>query len=115
MKFALAFVFLALCVYPAVSEYYPQRGVGTVTCAEFAELHKDHPELERHFFSWAQGWMSGFNMAFDGDGKQIFDLSAKTIQEQQIFIRSYCDENPLMPYYRAVRELLSSLPLIDAN
>src|SRR5438132_8817530 len=107
MKFVLAVVFLALGVYPAASEYYPQRGVGAGTCAEFTELYKERPEFwERHFFSWAQGWMSGFNMALDGEDKPIFDLSAKTIQEQQLFIRSYCDQHPLILYYRAVRELL---------
>ena len=45
------------------------RGAGLASCAEFADLYRTDPAAaETFYYSWAQGLMSGMNVALNVDG-----------------------------------------------
>ena len=63
------------------------------------------------YFSWAQGYMSGVNLAAGINNKDYLpaNLSAMTIAAQQRFIRDFCDRNPLKDFREAVDTLLGNI------
>jgi hypothetical protein len=84
------------------------QGVGTVTCAEFAQNYlRDPKTAELAFFSWAQGFLTGINI---GSKSDVAIVGAMKIQDQQAHIRMYCDAHPLLPYVAAVVDLYNALP-----
>jgi hypothetical protein len=91
-KFRTA-LFLAFLLAPGAGLAYPVHDVGSVNCAEFAKMyHPDNAELV--FFSWAQGFMSGLNMAAMASQKQTRDLAGIAVDQKRA-LRSYCANNPL--------------------
>jgi hypothetical protein len=59
-------------------------GAGMTSCAEFAKEYRQNPEsTESIFFSWAQGFMSGTNLAFLALKKPMHDLNAWSIHDQK--------------------------------
>jgi hypothetical protein len=86
-------------------------GVGAHTCGQFAEGYRNAPQLtESLYFAWAQGFMSGQNMALLANHHLAKNLNAKTTEEQESFIRSHCDRHPLSGYWEAVMTLFVTLP-----
>ena len=58
----LTLVILASSAELVNAEPTAAKGVGVATCTEFAEKYKADPNLaETIYFSWAQGFMSGWN------------------------------------------------------
>jgi hypothetical protein len=85
-------------------------GIGLSTCTEFANLYKlDAETAENRFFSWAQGFMSGYDFAQRDNTKNMFNLALMETKEQQAFLRSYCDQHPLGDYFDAVTHLMIEL------
>jgi hypothetical protein len=83
-------------------------GVGVGSCSEFARKYKEDPDLaETVYFSWAQGFMSGWNYDLLNSKQPIYDLSSQTMQQQQFFIRNYCNQHPLATFSEAVFEIVS--------
>jgi hypothetical protein len=68
------------------------------------------PDIEDHYFSWAQGYMAGMNATTVGPYNSYKNLAAISTKAQEAFIRNYCDQHPLGNYLDAVQALLSSLP-----
>jgi hypothetical protein len=62
----------------------------------FAEIYREIPGA--HFFSWAHGYMMGWNVAVVAQGVAPIDLSRLDQEQQKEFLRAYCDQNPLKPY-----------------
>jgi hypothetical protein len=97
---------------PARSEQVITIGAGMQTCAVFIAHYKGNvPSLENFYFSWAQGYMSGLNVAMSrrvGNSTPA-DLNAIPPAAQLHFIRDFCDRNPLRRYSAAVEALLGKI------
>ena len=97
---------------PAKSEQVIIIGAGMQTCAVFVAHYKGNvPSLENFYFSWAQGYMSGLNVAASsGVGNSSpADLNAVPAAAQLRFIRDFCDHNPLKRYSAAVEALFTRI------
>jgi hypothetical protein len=77
-------------------------------CAEIARLRKTSSNVDVLFFTWARGFISGWNAAAEKPILKV-DPGAVPTDEQLKFIRSYCDRNPSKLYLAAVMELLAKL------
>jgi hypothetical protein len=85
------------------------RGFGASSCSEFAQAYREDPTtVEGLYFTWAQGYMSGANVA----GRVLRDLAGRSLENQEAHIRSYCDNHPLSSYAEAVLSLYGTLPTI---
>jgi hypothetical protein len=94
---------------PLLAEDYPGAGPGTQTCALFTQSYATNPDdTERLYFLWAQGFLTGLNIA--RAGKLYANLNAKTTSDQKGAIRAYCDAHPFKNYLDAVIALYFSLP-----
>jgi hypothetical protein len=88
----------------AVSE----EGAGVRLCSYFADNYKDDPALtENLYFAWAQGYMSGLNIARRDDEPGVF--KSMSMKEQKAYIRAFCDANPTKKYLYAVLDLYRTL------
>jgi hypothetical protein len=86
-------------------------GVGLTPCAEFAQQYKQNPQLiGPAYFSWADGFMTGWNFHLLATKQPIFDMSTRTLDQRQFHILDYCERNPLQQFVRAVLDLFSSFP-----
>lgn len=123
MRFVLALVCLVVATSSVTGEEekrYITAGAGGVSCAQFAEYYAKNPtDFERHFFTWAQGFMSGLNVAQYGEAartgktRQFRNLASKSVEGQMAYIRTYCDEHPLAGYDQAVSKLFMTLPFSE--
>src|SRR4051812_1392428 len=96
----------------AKSEQVITMGAGMQTCAVFRAHYKGHvPSLENFYFSWAQGYMSGLNVAArrGAANSKTADLNSIPAPTQLRFIREFCDHNPLERYSAAVEALLAKM------
>lgn len=85
-------------------------GIGTNSCAQFAQDLKADTSLEFTYFSWAQGYMSGMNVTLGSANASTKNLNARDVTDQMASIRAYCDSHPLQIYGRAAQDLYNSLP-----
>ena len=84
-------------------------GVGLETCGEFASLYRRVPNITEQS-SWAQGYMSGMNMASLAHGDISKNMGAMAIDEQERTLRECCNDHPLTAYYKAVTDLYFRFP-----
>ena len=89
-------------------------GMGTATCAQFANDYKANVEADDIYFVWARGFMSGRNSVLHEGGLPTLQLDSMPDESQKFFLRTYCDAHPLLPYVFAVMELQKSLKTIEA-
>ena len=60
----ISLAILVAALLPASADEFEIMGLGMQTCGKFAELYRATPDLvENAFFAWAQGFMSGLNLA----------------------------------------------------
>ena len=86
------------------------RGVGAVTCGEFARQYSIRPDFaELMFLTWAEGYMSARNDLLFTDRKEFRDLNSKSDEEQFAHLRLYCDQHPLSNFVDAVYDLSEQL------
>lgn len=85
------------------------QGVGTYTCAEFIRDARATRDGDVLYFSWAQGWMTGWNLAEMNASKPTVDLALLSITEQRTYVRGYCRDHPAGMYMDAVHQLYESL------
>jgi hypothetical protein len=83
-------------------------GVGIYPCAEFTKV-RDKPDLEVLFFTWAQGFLTGWNMGVPNDTGLSVEFSKLNRDEQKHFIREYCEANPTKRYLESVIALMAKL------
>ena len=87
-------------------------GLGVRSCAKFAQDFKENPETwETVYYVWAEGYMTGFNIAvasFQGKAKDLNPYE-RSEQWRRESIREYCASHPLAPYSEAVINLLKEL------
>jgi hypothetical protein len=93
------------------AEEIAAQGAGILTCRQFANIYRGHPELaENVFFTWAQGFMTGVNYAKIAANGKSANLGAMTTAKQKSYIRSYCDAHPSEFFLNAVTNLYFRLP-----
>jgi hypothetical protein len=96
----------------AKAQQYQSMGAGTKSCAVFVRTYKDKPKTaEMIYFSWAQGYMSGVNVAAGIKNRDVrsANLNAIPVTAQQRYIRDFCARNPLKDYRDAVDALLGEI------
>ena len=54
------------------------------------------------YFSWAQGWMSGWNLAQMDQKKPAQDLVSRPVDDQRSFLKTWCGLHPAELYMKAV-------------
>src|SRR5262249_2711851 len=86
-------------------------GVGIATCAEFSKSYKRNPEdTAAVFMSWVHGFMSGWNGGAVARKEPPRDVGKKSIEQQELYVRSYCDAHPQSDITSAAKDLYLSLP-----
>src|SRR4026208_1573045 len=111
-RVAFCLGFMALSSPVTAAEQYQSMGAGTKSCAVFARTYKDKPKTaEMIYFSWAQGYMSGVNVAAGINNRDVrsANLNAMPVTAQQRYIRDFCARNPLKDYRDAVDALLGEI------
>jgi hypothetical protein len=62
--------------------------------------------------AWAQGFISGSNVA-NAEGANLYNNLAQTPQQMEGYLRRYCSEHPLDGFMQAVLDLKQMLPVIQ--
>jgi hypothetical protein len=110
MRILSTIAIIAFLGTQAAADGMAVQGAGTATCGEFAQVYRlDPSRTELVFGSWAQGFVSGQNRVTLHSGRYV-DLSENKIEGQNAYLRRYCDEHPLAPFYKGVIEYYGTLP-----
>jgi hypothetical protein len=106
---------------PQQTKSFNAVGFGLNTCSKFARDYRRSASNELQYFAWAQGFMSGVNIANQSvqktQGANVIryrDLSTQSVRHQTAYIRSYCNAHPLNEYKDAVIDLLGTMPFKTA-
>jgi hypothetical protein len=88
------------------------EGAGLQLCSAFTQdMRKDPKFGEVFYFSWAEGYMSGVNVAKWNDQHAFRSMPAN---QQREFIQDYCNKNPNDKFFKAVYSLYLTLyPKVD--
>lgn len=70
------------------------------SCADIARLRKTSPGVDTLFFTWARGYISGWNMSAEQPMLRV-DPAAMPAFDQLKFMREFCDANPLSSIWLA--------------
>lgn len=86
-------------------------GVGASSCAQFLKDIEAGPQIERGYFAWAQGYMSGLLIRAPAGKDEDLDLTppAFPLKKQANFLRSYCLRNSGDDFSDAVNMLYRTL------
>lgn len=94
---------------------YPVQGIGATSCAQFAKAYQADPQgASDLYFAWAQGLMSGLNMANLAAKRPAKELGVR-VSDQEQQIKAYCADNPLRTYMDAILDLFKSLPVFKKD
>ena len=82
-------------------------GLGATPCATFVIEIERSPALQRDYFAWAQGFMSGVLIRAPTGIDQDLNLNppAFALNQQVEFLREFCSTNPDRDYNDGVLEL----------
>ncbi|AWN42566.1 hypothetical protein [Methylobacterium durans] len=107
----LAIAFTIAVAGPARAETVKIVGLGASTCDRFNKEIVGSPLIERDYFAWAQGFMSGALMRAPPGVDEGLDLSPPSVplESQADFLRSFCAEKPDQDYMDAARALYHRL------
>src|SRR5215203_3065229 len=86
-------------------------GLGASTCRQFNEEVRQKPQLERDYFAWAQGFMSGILIRMPPGIDEGLNLAPKhfPLVSQVDFLRRFCEEGSAKDYSDAVIALYRAL------
>jgi hypothetical protein len=124
-RIASAIAALLISIIPAGAEM-GGMGFGTSTCSEFEKAYQLGQQLqqkekmirqnilEQYYFSWAQGFFTGLNTVpiMTKYGKPR-DLKSIPVDQQQQFLRDYCDKHPQASYMSGVVVLYNKFELSE--
>lgn len=103
---------LVVIVIGEASAQQPQAGMmgaGSGTCAAYVQEYRRDPDTANNvYFSWAQGYMSGQNVARDKNPMR--DLNALPVSTQLDFLKRFCDQKPTALFAVAAQNLFNALP-----
>jgi hypothetical protein len=104
----VAIAAFTIILFPLSAKAVSEEGAGVRSCAYFLDNYKNDPALtEPLYFSWAQGYMSGLNVARLDDRAGVFQ--PMSMDEQRSYIRNFCNANPTKKYLYAVLDLYKTL------
>jgi hypothetical protein len=83
-------------------------GVGVTLCSEFNRSRKK-AETEFLFFTWAEGYLTGWNLGPPADSPLHAELSSMPRLEQMKFLRIWCESNPTKRYMEGATQLFVRL------
>jgi hypothetical protein len=87
---------------------YAYQGVGVGAC-EVLNKHSDDKQWVSEYHSWAQGFISGMNMASGLNKEDGKDLNSLTVTDQVKILAVYCKQHPKEQFMSAIYELYRSL------
>jgi hypothetical protein len=90
-------------------------GIGGYTCAQFTSALNNNPYAELMYFHWAQGFLSGQNLAPTLASRSVKDLTSISEESQKLLLRVYCNEHPTEPVMRAVSSVWDALKTVPSN
>ena len=74
---ALGLIIVAANTAQPETRQMAAMGIGTSTCAVFANMYQGDPQFaEQQFFNWTQGFLSGWNHSLMLTGQPFFDMGA---------------------------------------
>ena len=82
------------------------RGLGIASCSQYLAVRKEEGLTPNKvvYNQWAQGFMTGLNVALYMKFKKYADLpDADSMNER---LSTYCSANPLKPFHEAVSDLM---------
>lgn len=119
LKLPRVCTFRALCAVVAgmlfVGEAEAQSvkivGIGASSCRSFLQQTTGKPEIEKNFFAWAQGYMSGLLLRAPPGKDEDLDLAPDVypLLKQAEFLRSFCTRNPDSDFSDGVNDLYRTL------
>ena len=82
-------------------------GLGATPCVTFVTETSRNATLQRDYFAWAQGFMSGILLRAPPGVDEDLNLnpSAFSLMQQVEFLRQFCSTNPDRDYSDGVLEL----------
>jgi hypothetical protein len=103
---------LLLWFSSAAGEEIAVTGVGMSPCSEVVQYYRTNPNpagVELVFFSWAEGFMTGWNVA-SADQKDLkIDLSMMNTDDQKKYMREYCEHHPTKKYIDGIVALMGQI------
>ena len=110
---------LALCAVAAGTLFIGQVeaqsvkivGLGASSCQSFLREINGKPEVEKNFFAWAQGYMSGLLLRAPPGKDEDLDLEPAhyPLLRQAEFLRNFCTRNPDADFPDGVNDLYRTL------
>ena len=96
---------------PTTAETVKIVGLGASSCARFNQEIGENPALQRDYFAWAQGFMSGALIRAPQGVDEGLDLTPPSfpLQEQVDLLRAFCAKNQDQDYMDAARALYHRL------
>lgn len=91
-------------------------GPGVRSCAQFAQHYLADPEhAEEVYFTWVQGFLTGFHVSAMDRGDRPYDLTppGRDTQWQKKFVRDHCAEHPTASLFEATQAL--NREVLNAN
>lgn len=88
-------------------------GLGAARCAQFTLDAERSPVMQRDYFAWAQGFMSGVLLSQPTGVDEGLDLIPQSLPllQQLEFLRQYCRDKPDEDFTDAVLALYKKLRL----
>ena len=88
--------YLVLGGSPAQAQSVKVVGIGSSSCVRFKQDITENPAIERDYFAWAQGFMSGALIRAPKGVDDDLDLSPPSfaLLNQIDFLRMFCAEHP---------------------
>ena len=82
------------------------RGLGIVSCTQYLAVRKELGVTPNKagYNQWAQGFMTGLNVALYMKYKKYADLPDPDSMNQ--WLSTYCSAHPLKPFHEAVSDLM---------
>lgn len=109
MRFIFAILLVAIVPSLASAGGY---GLGMKSCGQFTKSYADNPQItEDLYFTWAEGFMSGLNMANEANNLPYRALNGVEMDRQKLQIRSFCDVHPLAQYAAAIVAVYNTFPI----
>lgn len=86
-------------------------GIGAATCQDFLREIAGRPDVEKNYFAWAQGYMSGLLIRAPAGMDEDLDLSPPSfpLLKQAAFLRAFCSRSPGTSFSDGVNELYRTL------
>jgi len=86
-------------------------GIGATTCADFIVAIEGNPRVEREYFAWAQGFMSGLLIRAPAGKDENLELMPPSfpLQRQAQFLRDFCSTHVQSDFGDAASTLYRTL------